>query len=128
VRNFVYRARRPFDPAKFDKFIKEPWPRVIRAKVHFWLATRPQWLGEISQAGAIIRTEALGFWWASVPAERWPDDAFWRKRLRANWNDIYGDRRRGKIAHIERRQRLVHRHQIRPPQTPAADLLARKKD
>jgi G3E family GTPase len=93
VKNFVYRARQPFDPAKFDKFINEPWPGVIRAKGHFWLATRPQWLGEISQAGSIIRTQALGFWWASVPAERWPEDPLWRKRLRANWNDIYGDRR-----------------------------------
>jgi len=63
VKNFVYRARRPFDPARFDQFIKEPWPGVIRAKGHFWLATRPQWLGEISQAGSIIRTQALGFWW-----------------------------------------------------------------
>jgi G3E family GTPase len=93
VKNFVYRARRPFDPAKFDAFIKEPWPGVIRAKGHFWLATRPQWLGEISQAGSIIRTQALGFWWAAVPAERWPDDPFWRKNLRKHWNQIYGDRR-----------------------------------
>lgn len=93
VKHFVYRARRPFDPARFDQFIKQPWPGVIRAKGHFWLATRPQWLGEISQAGSIIRTEALGFWWASVPTERWPDDPAWRTRLRANWSEIYGDRR-----------------------------------
>ncbi|MGO4511221.1 zinc metallochaperone GTPase ZigA [Bradyrhizobium sp. 2TAF36] len=93
VTNFVYRARRPFDPEKFDKFVRQPWPGVIRAKGHFWLATRPQWLGEISQAGTITRTQALGFWWAAVPAERWPDDPSWRKQLRANWNDIYGDRR-----------------------------------
>jgi len=93
VTNFVYRARRPFAPVAFDKFIRESWPGVIRAKGHFWLATRPQWLGELSQAGSITRTQALGFWWANVPAERWPDDPFWRKRLRANWNDIYGDRR-----------------------------------
>jgi G3E family GTPase len=93
VKNFVYRARRPFDPVKFDQFIKQPWPGVIRAKGHFWLATRPQWLGEISQAGSIVRTEALGFWWAAVPAERWPDDPFWRKNLRKHWNEIYGDRR-----------------------------------
>jgi G3E family GTPase len=93
VTNFVYRVRRPFDPVKFDKFIHEPWPGVIRAKGHFWLATRPQWLGEISQAGSIIRTQALGFWWASVPLDRWPDDPFWRKKLRADWNGVYGDRR-----------------------------------
>jgi len=93
VSNFVYRARRPFDPAKFHQFLKETWPGVIRAKGHFWIATRPQWLGELSQAGAIVRTEGLGFWWANVPADRWPDDPFWRQSLKKNWNELYGDRR-----------------------------------
>jgi G3E family GTPase len=93
VTSFVYRARKPFDPAKFDAFIKTPWPGVIRAKGHFWLATRPQWLGEVSQAGAIVRTEALGFWWASVPMARWPDDPEWRKRIRQVWDPVFGDRR-----------------------------------
>ena len=93
VKNFVYRARRPFDPSRFDAFVKQSWPGVIRAKGHFWLATRPQWLGEISQAGAIVRTEALGFWWASVPKQRWPNDAAWRRRLGQYWDEVYGDRR-----------------------------------
>jgi G3E family GTPase len=93
VSNFVYRARRPFDPAKFHQFLKETWAGVIRAKGHFWIATRPQWLGELSQAGAIVRTEGLGFWWANVPADRWPDDPFWRQSLKKNWNELYGDRR-----------------------------------
>lgn len=93
VGSFVYRARRPFVPARFAAFLKESWPGVIRAKGHFWIATRPQWLGEVSQAGAIIRTEALGFWWASVPSARWPDNPFWRQTLKKNWNEIYGDRR-----------------------------------
>lgn len=66
---------------------------MIRAKGHFWIATRPQWLGELSQAGAIVRTEGLGFWWANVPAARWPDDPVWRKSIKKNWNEIYGDRR-----------------------------------
>ena len=93
VKNFVYRARRPFDPAKFHQFLNESWPGVIRAKGHFWIATRPQWLGELSQAGAIVRTEGLGYWWANVPADRWPDDPFWRQSLKKNWNEVYGDRR-----------------------------------
>jgi G3E family GTPase len=93
VKNFVYRARRPFDPAKFHQFLRESWRGVIRAKGHFWIATRPQWLGELSQAGAIVRTEGLGFWWANVPADRWPNDPFWRQSLKKNWSDIYGDRR-----------------------------------
>lgn len=66
---------------------------MIRAKGHFWIATRPQWLGEMSQAGSIVRTEGLGFWWAEVPAERWPNDPYWRQALKKNWSEIYGDRR-----------------------------------
>jgi G3E family GTPase len=93
VEHFVYRARRPFDPAKFHRFLKESWLGVIRAKGHFWIATRPQWLGELSQAGAIVRTEGLGFWWANVPADRWPDDPFWRQSLKKKWSEMYGDRR-----------------------------------
>jgi len=93
VTNFVYRARRPFDPAKFQRFLNEPWPGVIRAKGHFWLATRPEWLGELSQAGSIVRSGALGFWWAAVPKARWPRDPNWEQMLKRNWSDLYGDRR-----------------------------------
>jgi G3E family GTPase len=42
IRSFVYRARRPFDPDAFHRFIHSQWPGVIRAKGHFWLATRPE--------------------------------------------------------------------------------------
>lgn len=93
VTNFVYRARRPFNPQKFHAFIGSNWPGVIRAKGHFWLATRPQWVGELSQAGAIVRNEALGFWWAAIPKERWPDHPEWRAAIDRNWSEVWGDRR-----------------------------------
>ena len=93
VRHFVYRERRPFDPEKFYAFINSPWPGVIRAKGHFWLATRPDWVGEISQAGALVRHEAMGFWWASVPKSRWPDHDEWRRHITQHWDERYGDRR-----------------------------------
>lgn len=32
VHSFVYRARRPFDPARFQAFIDKSWPGVVRAK------------------------------------------------------------------------------------------------
>jgi G3E family GTPase len=92
VGSFVYRARRPFEPAKFHQFLRESWAGVIRAKGHFWIATRPQWLGELSQAGAIVRTEGLGFRWANVPSDRWPDVRSGQS-LKKNWNELYGDRR-----------------------------------
>lgn len=93
VSNFVYRARRPFDPQKFHTFVTSSWPGVIRAKGHFWLATRPQWVGELSQAGAIVRNEAMGFWWAAIPKERWPDHPEWRAAIEKNWSEVWGDRR-----------------------------------
>ncbi|WP_349630153.1 GTP-binding protein [Bradyrhizobium manausense] len=52
--SFVYRARRPFEPTKFHDFPQQAWPGVIRAKGHFWIATRPQWVREMSQAGASL--------------------------------------------------------------------------
>jgi G3E family GTPase len=93
IKNFVYRARRPFEPEKLQGFLRENWDGVIRAKGHFWIATRPEWVGELSQAGAIVKTEGLGFWWANIPVERWPNDPYWRQSLKKNWNDLYGDRR-----------------------------------
>ena len=93
VASFVYRARRPFDPVKFHGFVNSSWPGVIRAKGHFWLATRPQWVGELSQAGALVKTEAMGFWWDAVPMKHWPDHSEWKKTIDEKWDDVYGDRR-----------------------------------
>jgi G3E family GTPase len=93
IQNFVYRARRPFHPEKFHRFLGEFWAGVIRAKGHFWIATRPEWVGELSQAGAIVRNEALGYWWAAIPKERWPENPEWRKQVKEKWDPAYGDRR-----------------------------------
>jgi G3E family GTPase len=93
ISSFVYRARRPFHPEKFNVFINQTWPGLIRAKGHFWLATRSEWVGEFSLAGAVARTGAMGFWWAAVPRERWPDHTEWRKLLNQHWSEVWGDRR-----------------------------------
>jgi G3E family GTPase len=93
IQSFIYRARRPFDPEKFNAFIKQTWPGLIRAKGHFWLATRPQWVGEFSLAGAIARVTAMGHWWAAIPKKHWPDHPEWKQIFERNWDKVWGDRR-----------------------------------
>ncbi len=93
VTSFVYRARRPFHPERFQDFLASTWPGVVRAKGLFWLATRPGRVGEMSLAGAICQTGSIGSWWASVPKEHWPTQPDWRSWLRSQWVPGYGDRR-----------------------------------
>ncbi|MCC5967478.1 MAG: zinc metallochaperone GTPase ZigA [Natronohydrobacter sp.] len=93
VSSFVYRARRPFHPAKVHDLLNGPLPGVIRAKGHFWVATRPNWVAEFSLAGAISSVAPLGGWWAAIPQERWPDHPDARAKMRENWIEPWGDRR-----------------------------------
>ena len=93
IRSFVYRERRPFDPQKLQAFVNRSWPGVVRAKGFFWLATRPHHVGELSQAGALVRTGKRGLWWASVPKHQWPGHPEWRAAMRPYLDPIWGDRR-----------------------------------
>jgi G3E family GTPase len=93
ISSFVYRERRPFDPVKLLSFLNEPWPGVIRAKGHFWLATRPDWIGLLSVAGMQRRCEPMGFWWATVPKPNWPSDPQFQEHLNSRWDGVWGDRR-----------------------------------
>ena len=93
IRSFVYRARQPFDPMKLQAFISKPWPGVVRAKGFFWLATRPRFVGEISMAGALVKTEKRGLWWSAAPKEYWPDDPAWHKAMEPYFDETWGDRR-----------------------------------
>ncbi len=93
IESFVYRARLPFDPQKLYAFFNEPWPGVVRAKGFFWLATRPDWLGDVSQAGSLVQHSGVGTWWAAVPQEQWPDRTGLEGYLSSVWDPVYGDRR-----------------------------------
>lgn len=93
VGSFVYRARRPFDPQKIHALLNGALPGVIRAKGHFWVGSRPDYVIEFSLAGALSSVSPLGTWWASVPAHQWPDDERAHAYARSNWAEPFGDRR-----------------------------------
>ncbi len=93
VTSEVYRARRPFIPEKIQAVLQDMLPNVVRAKGHFWISTRPEWVVEFSLAGALSSIKPLGNWWAMVPKERWPDDAYAQDYMQAHWEEPWGDRR-----------------------------------
>ncbi|MEL7432051.1 MAG: zinc metallochaperone GTPase ZigA [Chlamydiota bacterium] len=93
ITSFVYRAKAPFDPQKIHAFFHQEWRGVIRAKGFFWIASRPDFVGEVSQAGAFVRHQGIGRWWASVPKERWPLGDDFDQLIKQHWSKDFGDRR-----------------------------------
>ncbi|WP_171175809.1 GTP-binding protein [Ruegeria sp. HKCCA4633] len=93
VTSYVYRARQPFIPEKILEILNGDLPGVIRAKGHFWIATRPDWVDEFSLAGALSSVQPLGTWWATVPEDRRPDHESARAYMQAHWQEPWGDRR-----------------------------------
>ncbi len=93
ISSFVYRARKPFHPQRFMDCLRKEWPGVLRSKGFFWLATRMDWAGNFSEAGAACRTEAAGFWWAAVDKKTWPDEQEQCEEIMKLWKKPWGDRR-----------------------------------
>ena len=93
INSFVYRRRRPFHPQRLNDFLCSDWGPVLRSKGFFWLATRLDWVGEWSQAGAAMTHQAAGLWWAAVAPEDRPEDTETHNYLASIWDPVHGDRR-----------------------------------
>ena len=103
ISSFVYRSRRPFHPQRFYALIETEWPGVIRSKGIFWLASRFDYAGNWSQAGAICRNEMAGLWWDAVDKEDWPENPEWLEGIEKNFRDANGK----PSEHGDRRQEIV---------------------
>ena len=93
VQSFVFRARRPFVPEKIHAVLNGELPGVIRAKGHFWIATRPDYVAEFSLAGTLNSVMPTGTWWASMPKENWPQHGGLDDYIATHWQEPWGDRR-----------------------------------
>jgi G3E family GTPase len=94
ISSFVFRARRPFHPARFHDLVNDAWPGVLRAKGFFWLATRMEWVGALSQAGVMREHGPAGTWWAAGSEEDLAEArAELGDALERVWETPWGDRR-----------------------------------
>lgn len=93
ISSFVFRARRPFHPARFWDFIHTEWEGLLRSKGYFWLASRNDIAASWAQAGGSAEYRPAGYWWASVPSSQWPDDDQTWIAISKEWEDPHGDRR-----------------------------------
>ena len=95
ISSFSYEARRPFHPEKFYQFLHstEQFGKLIRSKGYFWLATRPQFAGQWSQAGGIAHYGFAGMFWMAVPRKNWPTDSHSLRAINQLWVEPFGDMR-----------------------------------
>lgn len=109
IASFTYTARRPFHPQKFYDFLHGNGikGKLIRSKGYFWLASRPEFAGQWSQAGGMARYGFAGMFWSAVPKDRWPDDESYLAAIRENWQEPFGDMRQELVfigQHLDRQQ------------------------
>lgn len=95
ISSFNYVARRPFHPQKFYEFLHntEGHGKLIRSKGYFWLASRPEFAGQWSQAGGIARYGFAGMFWKAVPRSNWPTDEEYLAMIEKQWVEPFGDMR-----------------------------------
>ena len=95
IGSFSYEARRPFHPEKFHDFLHgtKQYGKLIRSKGFFWLATRPEFAGQWSQAGGIARYGFAGMFWKAIPESNWPTDEEYLESIKKIWVEPFGDMR-----------------------------------
>lgn len=99
IGTFVYRARRPFHPARLlsilqklpvtrgvpkdeggdeielDDTAKHAFRQLLRSKGFAWTADSNVKALYWSHAGSSFEMQCLGRWWATLPKNQWPDEA-----------------------------------------------------
>ncbi|MCK8118585.1 zinc metallochaperone GTPase ZigA [Pseudoalteromonas sp. 2CM37A] len=95
ISSFNYTARRPFNPEKFYHFLHntEQFGQLIRSKGYFWLATRPLFCAQWSQAGGIAHYGFTGMFYKAIPKKDWPTEPELLADINSKWVEPFGDMR-----------------------------------
>jgi len=98
ISSFVFRARRPFHPQRFEEALGQDIDGgflngVLRSKGFVWIASRNDWACSWSHAGMAIRLDPAGTWWAASEENEWPEEDEIVAEIRSMFDGPYGDRR-----------------------------------
>ncbi|MEL6484033.1 MAG: GTP-binding protein [Bacteroidota bacterium] len=97
IGSFVYRTRKPFDPERFLHYIQNQFPEtVIRSKLLFWVASRPEQALIWGQAGGSLQTDSAGVWWSSMSSQQRSQYLVFvenQEQIESGWDPTFGDRK-----------------------------------
>ncbi len=93
IGTYVYYNRQPMDITMFDEFVARRWPKnIIRAKGLCWFVQEDKICYLFEQAGRQFELKNCGQWYATMPREELERLLARQPRLKAEWDEKYGDR------------------------------------
>ncbi len=93
ITSFVYKRNRPFHTERWTNWLND-WPEdIVRGKGFFWVATRNNMVGLVSQAGPSVSVQMVGEWVASYPEKIRDEILSQEPELMVEWDEKYGDRK-----------------------------------
>ena len=95
ISNFTYKTSQPFDADRLDAFFtdKDNWKGILRSKGFFWVAAGHRIAYEWAQAGGVNSVKPVGFWWSSMPSDKWDIPDGERPDQQPDWHEVFGDRK-----------------------------------
>lgn len=92
ITSFVYKRKRPFHPERWFAWLNTFPQELVRSKGFFWLATRNNMAGLLSQAGSSLQFQGAGSWIASLSKSEQEMMIKEDSSVASRWDDVHGDR------------------------------------
>lgn len=92
ITSFLYKRKRPFHPERWSSWLNSFPQEIVRSKGFFWLASRNNMAGLLSQAGSSLQFQGAGYWIASLPKSEQEMILNEDSSVASRWDDVHGDR------------------------------------